>query len=82
MNAHWKHKTTIYDGEKFEISGLNIWDFKWQTTKEKININDPLYGQSYLFDVYKIQNLNIEVLFAAGEFSNCVWGIYLNEDNN
>jgi hypothetical protein len=82
MNAHWKHKTTIYDGEKFEISGLNIWDFKWQTTKEKININDPLYGQSYLFDVYKIQNLNIEVLFAAGEFSNCVWRIYLNEDNN
>jgi len=82
MNAHWKHKATIFDGEKFEISGVNIWDFKWKTTEEKINIKDPLYGQSYCFNVYIIESLNTEIIFAAGEFSNCVWGIYLNENNN
>ena len=82
MNLHWKHKATISDEEKFEISGINIWDFKWQTTEESIKIKDPLHGQFYCFDVYKIQSLNIEILFAAGEFSNCVWGIYLKEDKN
>lgn len=82
MDAQWKYIATIFDGEKFEIRGVNIWDFKWQTTEEKIKIKDPLYGQSYFFNVYKIESLNTEILFAAGEFSNSVWGIFLNDNNN
>lgn len=79
MTTYWKHKKTIIDGEKYEINGLNIWDFKWEDTGKKINIKDPLYGQKYCFDIYKIQSLNCEFFFAAGEFSNCVWGIYQKE---
>lgn len=77
MNTDWNYVATIFDGEKFEIQGLNIWDFEWKSTDEKINIKDPLYGQNYSFDIYKIQTIANEIVFAAGEFSNNVWGIYL-----
>ena len=79
MDINWKHKKTIYDRDRFVINGLNIWDFKWRNTGERINIKDPLYGQPYSFIVYEIVNGNIKVVFAAGEFSNLVWGIYQQE---
>lgn len=72
----WIHKKTIFDNEKYEINGLNIWDFKWDSTGKKITVKDPLHGQSYSFNIYKIKTTNFEITFVAGEFSNCVWGIY------
>ena len=81
MKPVWKFVKTIFDYEKFEINGINIWDFKWEATDEKIKIKDPLYGQFYTFNVFKIQNKDIEILFVAGEFSNGVYGIYLRENN-
>lgn len=75
-NDNWKHITTITDGERFEINGLNIWDHNWKNTGERIQIKDPLYGQEHSFLVYEITTEQISAIFAAGEFSNCVWGIY------
>jgi hypothetical protein len=28
----WKHIATIIDGEKFQINGISIRDFKWKNT--------------------------------------------------
>ena len=81
MKPVWKFVKTIVDYEKFEINGINIWDFKWEETDEKITIKDPLYGQFYTFNVFKIQIKDIQILFVAGEFSNGVYGIYLKENN-
>jgi len=71
MKTVWRFEKTVSDGEEYKINGINIWDFKWEETGEKIMIKDPIYGKFYSFDI----------LFAAGEFSNCVWGIYLKENN-
>ena len=79
MKSVWRFKKTVSDGEEYKINGINIWDFKWEETGEKIKIQDPIYPKFYSFDVYKIHNGNVDILFAAGEFSNCVWGIYLKE---
>jgi len=76
MERHFKSSITIIDGEKYEIKGMNIWDFNWQNTGDYVNINDPLYNQAYTFRVYEIKSGESSALFAAGEFSNCVWGIY------
>lgn len=76
----WEHFKTIVDGERFEINGGNIWDSEWEDTGERIQIKDPLYGQDFTFPVYKIFNGQTTVKFATGEFSNCVWGIYLEKD--
>ena len=77
--TNWQHIRTITDGERFEINGLNIWDSDWKNTEERIQIKDPLYGQDYTFTVYEIRNGLTSATFAAGEFSNCVWGIYLKK---
>ncbi len=79
MNENWTHLKTIADGDPFEINGLNIWDFKWQDTRQSIKIKDPNYGQDYVFGIYEITNDKKTIRFAAGEFSNCVWGIYVNQ---
>jgi len=70
----WTYKTTIFDGEKYEINGFNIWDYSWVNTHETITIKDSIYNHDYVFFIYRLKDTN--VVFAAGEFSNCVWGIY------
>lgn len=37
-------------------------------------VRDPLYGQEYKFPVYTVVTRGEEQEFAAGEFSNCIWG--------
>jgi hypothetical protein len=81
MKSAWRFEKTVSDGEEFKINGINIWDFKWEETGEKIRVKDPVYGQFYSFNVFKIQNKDIEILFVAGEFSNGVYGIYLKGNN-
>lgn len=76
MKSNWKYIGTAIDGQVFKINGLNIWDYKWNLAGEKIKIEDPIYNRAYLFSVYEIQDGTITVRFAAGEFSNLVWGIY------
>lgn len=78
-NTNWQHIRTLTDGEPFEINGLSIWNCEWKGTGEHIQIKDPLYGQDYSYAVYEITNGQTSVTFAAGEFSNCVWGIYLEK---
>lgn len=72
----WKFIKTIQSSEPFFIEGNNIWDYEWESTGETIDVEDPLYKQKYVMDVYKINVKGKEILFAAGEFSNCIYGIY------
>lgn len=76
---NWKHAKTILDGEKYEISGINIWNHSWINTGDQIKIKDPIYNQDYTFHVYRIHEGKSTIEFAAGEFSNTVWGIYERE---
>jgi hypothetical protein len=34
--GNWKHHKTIADNDKFELNGLNIWDFIWESIKQSI----------------------------------------------
>lgn len=76
MEKTWKHITTIIEGEAFTISGLNIWDHDWKSTGKSIYVKDPIYGKNYTMTVFEISDKGSVVKFAAGEFSNCIWGIY------
>jgi len=74
----WNFAGISGDGARFEIEGLNVWEFPWQITRdERATVQDPRYNQSYQFSVYCITNGEKEVKFAAGEFSNCLWGFYV-----
>ena len=72
----WKHEITGFDGNTI-LFGVNIFDYEWTMTGEKVEVTDPLYGHKYRFPVYKVLILGREYKFAAGEFSNCVYGFYV-----
>ena len=76
LKDNWNHIKTFFDGEPFEIEGLNIWEYEWINTGNYIQLNDPLHNQPYSFPIYEMSNGKVKVVFAAGEFSNCVYGIY------
>ena len=80
MNKKWKYNKVVIEGENFSINGLNIWSFEWKTIGERIDVKDPIYVQDYTFDVYEITDGFKKAKFATGEFSNRVWGIYLQND--
>ncbi|MCW0483668.1 hypothetical protein [Gaoshiqia sediminis] len=74
--TEWKHKKTVPDGEKCKLNGINVWDYKWIPTQNSIIVKDPLYKQDHKMQIFEIKTDNKTVTFAAGEFSNGVWGFY------
>lgn len=76
----WKYIGYCFDGARFEIAGLNVWQHEWVATSiPHAHVRDPFYGSPFEFPVYAIEAGAKRVLFAAGEFSNCVWGFYVPE---
>lgn len=73
----WHFYRSVIDGEEFRIDGLNIWDHEWKRSGENISVKDPIYQQDHVMSVYEIHEGRKVIRFAAGEFSNLVWGIYL-----
>ena len=74
----WKHKITGTDGNCI-LFGVNIFDYKWADTKEKIEILDPIYHQSHMMNIYTAEINGKIKRFAAAEFSNCMWGFYVEK---
>ncbi len=74
----WQYKISGIDGN-VELFGVNIFNYKWENTNEKVSICDPHYGKNYRFNIYKVVLDSKEYMFAAGEFSNGVWGFYIYE---
>jgi hypothetical protein len=76
--AGWKFLQAVPEGEKLQIGGLSVWDHKWLNTPgEMVIAKDPRYGQIHRFPVYQIQAGSTRTQFAAGEFSNGIWGFYV-----
>ena len=61
----WKFETSGFDGQ-CTLFGVNIFQYRWRDCRETAAVIDPHYGT--------------EKVFAAGEFSNCVWGFYLEKN--
>ena len=48
-------------------------------TGERDNVLVPLYWQEYKFPIYKVVIGENEYKFVAGEFSNSVFGFYIQK---
>ena len=78
----WTFSGVSYGENPFCIDGVDIWKHKWIDTRENVVVEDPQYHQKHTFDIYEIcfftwRRGDVIIRFAAGEFSNCVWGFYL-----
>lgn len=71
----WQFEVYGQEGD-VKLFGKNIFDYAWESTGKRVMVKDPLYKQEQRFYVYNV-NIDGEVhTFAAGEFSNCIWGFY------
>lgn len=76
----WKYLGSCIDGERFEVEGVDVWSREWiRCPGELAEIRDPLYNEPRTFSVYELALVGHRFRFAAGEFSNCVWGFYAYE---
>ncbi|MCR8636789.1 hypothetical protein [Paenibacillus radicis (ex Xue et al. 2023)] len=76
MQWHFLGSTS---NDTFFINGTDIFKENWINTRETANVTDPLYKTIKKFTVWTIISECKELTFAAGEFSNNVWGIYIKE---
>jgi len=74
----WVFVKTGIEGE-CELFGVNIFEYVWNNTGQKVSVLDPVYGQTHEMTVYTATINDRTVTFAAGEFSNCIYGFYVNE---
>ncbi|PWK77573.1 hypothetical protein LX99_02450 [Mucilaginibacter oryzae] len=80
--AHWNFQTSVIDGHRYDIDGLNVWDFDWKSTGESFSANDPIYNNTIIVVVYEISSGTRSVQFGAVEVSNLIWLIYQKADNS
>lgn len=72
----WQFAGACTDGQCFKIDDINVWKYPWQQLNDVAQVKDPHYGQDFSFSVYQIEQYGKVLVFAAGEFSNNVWGFY------
>jgi len=73
----WKFIKTGSEGN-CTLFGENIFDLKWTSTGQKIEVADPNYDdQKHILVIYSVEIGAEKKEFAAGEFSNGVYGFYV-----
>ena len=79
MEKDWQFAGASTEGEAFDLKGVHVWEHDWQAEPGEAHVNDPVYGKSYIFNIYSIQDDDQKIEFAAGEFSKGEWGFYTRE---
>lgn len=74
----WKFEIAGLDGD-CQLFGVNIFKVPWQGCGETAAVIDPHHGVEKRFHVYEVIIKGQVHRFAAGEFSNGVFGFYLPE---
>jgi hypothetical protein len=77
----WEFVSIGLEGDPVDLgSGVSPWPYsdRWVATGDRIVVAHPSYPrQRHDMLVYTLAATNPEVRFAAGEFSNGVWGFYV-----
>ena len=76
IDDNWTFVAACVDGQSLLIDGIDVWKHAWHDTKDLAHVKDPKYHQDFAFHVFEIRDGDSTIQFAAGEFSNCVWGFY------
>lgn len=77
----WEFVSIGFENDAVDLGGgVNPWPYsaRWVGTGERIVVAHPSYPtQRHDMHVYALAGSDPEVRFAAGEFSNGVWGFYV-----
>lgn len=88
-NDQWMYVGHVASGEPFFIEqDINVWSYPWSSIDNgecgTVDVKEPRSGDEYVFTVWFIQPLPSarKIVFAAGEFSNGIFGFYRPKSNN
>ena len=78
VDEGWRFVSIGFEGDPTDIGGVDPWKIEWLSRHEHITVAHPQYpDQRHPMNVYDLAGTDPPVRFAAGEFSNGVWGFYV-----
>lgn len=80
----WRFASIGFEGDPTDVGGgIDPWAIDWGATKGWIVVAHPSYPlQRHSMSVYEPRFQTRPLMFAAGEFSNGVWGFFVPEDDD
>jgi hypothetical protein len=74
----WEHLAIVTEGGTVSIHGHNPWTLKWRSISvPPITVAHPSYPEQRHQMFVRELEVDPPVRFAAGEYSNGVWGFYV-----
>ena len=80
VSPGWTLVSIDVEGQDVRIAGVSLWEVEWEPVgSSSITVAHPNYpDQRHEMSVYRVRG-SPKVPFAAGEFSNGVWGFYTRD---
>jgi hypothetical protein len=73
----WEQAHIGREDDPFEIEGVSVWDARWQSTCEAVELPHPSYpNQRHRFSIYELESDGVLRRMAIAELSASVYGIY------
>jgi hypothetical protein len=78
LTEGWQFVGIVSEGEHIQVHGVDPWTaMPWTQTPGHITVAHPSYAnERHTILTYLVDTPDGPVSFAAGEFSNGVWGFY------
>jgi len=82
LTPGWRFVSIGLEGDSVDIGGgMNPWDAEWVSTYRRIVVAHPQYPRErHTMFTYEVAGSDPPVVFAAGEYSNGVYGFYVPDD--
>ena len=76
----WRFVSIGLEGHATDVGGVNPWEVSWTDTGGRIVVAHPSYPRErHTMFTYVVAGSDPPIRFAAGEFSNGVWGFFVPE---
>ncbi len=75
----WRFVSIGFEGSPVSVQGIDLWGHasRWVSSNASIVVSHPSYpSERHTMFVYTLELGGRAISFAAGEYSNGVWGIY------
>lgn len=74
----WRLLSIGLEEKSVTVDGADLWKHEWRRRGESITVAHPSYpAERHTMFVYEIDLPGRHIKFAAGEFSNGVWGFFV-----
>lgn len=78
VDRGWRFISIGFEGQQTDVGGINPWEVEWTATGGRIMVTHPQYpSQRHVMFTYEVKGSVPPIRFAAGEFSNGVWGFFV-----